>query len=189
MQSALGHWDWRTDKFVMESDPTKITEALTDFNEIITSLLVTEDIVKAIGVPDNEVIAKAGKKISTSNMEQIKLAHESLGKLIELDSNKEEDEEVKKEDIEKMIREAVAKAVEPLTKKLDTIEKEDEGVFKSNEEEEGNITDSVAKAIEKAIAPLVERVDKVEKARGISRGQEIDPEGEEIKKSVWDGLL
>ena len=189
MQSALGHWDWRTDKLVMESDPTKITEALTDFNEIITSLLVTEDIVKAIGVPDNEVIAKAGKKISTSNMEQIKLAHESLGKLIELDSNKEEDEEVKKEDIEKMISEAVAKAVEPLTKKLYTIEKEDEGVFKSNEEEEGNITDSVAKAIEKAIAPLVERVDKVEKARGISRGQEIDPEGEEIKKSVWDGLL
>ncbi len=96
---------------------------------------------------------------------------------------------MKKEDIEKMISEAVAKAVEPLTKKLYTIEKEDEGVFKSNEEEEGNITDSVAKAIEKAIAPLVERVDKVEKARGISRGQEIDPEGEEIKKSVWDGLL
>lgn len=190
MQTALGHWDWRTDKFVMESDPTKITEALTDFNEIISSLLVADDIVKAIGTPDNELIAKAGKKISTSNMEQIKSAHESLNKLIELDSNKEEDEEVKKEDIEKMIGEAVASAVAPLTKKLDSIEKEEgqEPEDKAGEGEEDSIADSVAKAIEKAIAPLVERVDKVEKARGISKSQETDPETE-VKKSVWDGLL
>lgn len=190
MQTALGHWDWRTDKFVMESDPTKITEALTDFNEIISSLLVADDIVKAIGVPDSEVIEKAGKKISTSNMEQIKSAHETLGKLIELDSNKEGDEEVKKEDIEKMIGDAVANAVAPLTKKLDNIEKEEgqQEDPKATEGEDGNIADIVAKAIEKAMAPLVERVDKVEKARGISKGQETDPETE-IKKSVWDGLL
>lgn len=192
LQTTLGHWDWRTDQFIMENDPGKITEALTDFNEIINGLLVAEDIVKAIGKPDEELIAKAGKKISTSNMEQIKVAHEALGKLIELDTEKEEEEsDVKKEDIEKMIGAAVAKAVEPLTKKLDTIEKEEgqETEPTGDETKTDTIADVVGKAIEKAMAPLVERVDKVEKARGISKSQEPDPEQTEVKKSVWDGLL
>ena len=193
LQSTLGYWDWRSDKFIMESDTQKIQEALQDFNEILTGILVSDDIIKALGTPDKELIAKAGKKISANNMTQIKTAYEALGKLVELDIQEEEEIDVKKEDIEKMIGVAVQKAVEPITKKLDGIEKgTDDGEGKETPEGEDNIADVVSEAVSKALKPLNDRLDKVEKARGIKKSEE-GPEHTEptepIKKSVWDGLL
>jgi hypothetical protein len=193
LQTTLGYWDWRSDKFIMENDAQKIQEALQDFNEIITGILVSDDIIKALGTPDKDLITKAGKKISANNMTQIKTAYEALGKLVELDAQEEEEIDVKKEDIEKMIGEAVQKAVEPITKKLDDIEKGAEGTDgeEGTETTEGqdNIADVVSEAVAKALKPLNERLDKVEKARGIKKSEEDPEPTDPIKKSVWDGLL
>lgn len=189
LQSTLGYWDWRNDQFVMEGDPVKIQEALQDFNEILTGILASGDVVKALGTPDKNLITKAGKKISTNNMTQIKTAYEALGKLIELDSQ-EGETEVKKEDIEKMIGAAVEKAVEPITKKLDEIEKGvDGGQGSEPSEGDDNIADVVSKAITKALEPLNERLENVEKSRGIKKSEDDQEPAESIKKSVWDGLL
>jgi hypothetical protein len=190
LQSTLGYWDWRKDKFIMESDSQKVQEALQDFNEIITGILVADDIIKALGTPDKGLVNKAGKKISTNNMTQIKTAYEALGKLVELDIQEEGETEVKKEEIEKMIGEAVIKAVEPITKKLDDIEKgADGGEGEESGEGEDNIADVVSEAVAKALKPLNDRLDKVEKARGIKKSEEDPNNTEVIKKSVWDGLL
>lgn len=193
LQNTLGYWDWRSDKFIMENDAQKIQEALQDFNEIITGILVSDDIIKALGTPDKDLIIKAGKKISANNMTQIKTAYEALEKLVELDVQEEEEIDVKKEDIEKMIGEAVQKAVEPITKKLDDIEKGAEGTDgeegTETTESQDNIADVVSAAVAKALKPLNERLDKVEKARGIKKSEEDPEPTDPIKKSVWDGLL
>lgn len=216
MQSALGYWDWRTDQFIMETDSTKVQEALQDFNEILTGLLTTGDVIKAIGAPDKELITKAGKKISTNNMTQIKTAYEALGKLIELDQ--EEEIDVNKSELEKMIGEGIAKALAPFVTKLEGVEKSVEGegegiakakikcpecgvsidskatkcpdcgaaITKSLEKSE-DIAEIVTAAINKAIEPLSQRLDTVEKARGIKKSID-DPSGQEthVAKSYMD---
>lgn len=192
LQTTLGYWDWRSDKFIMESDSNKIQEALQDFNEIITGILVSGDIVKAVGVPDEELIAKAGKKISTTNMDQIKTAYEALGKLIELDANKnEEDKDVKKEEMQKLIGDTISKALEPINEKLNVLEKEEvkkettpEETLKSEE-----LSEVLSAVVAKAIEPISSRLEAVEKARGIKKSEENEENQTEVKKSLWDGLL
>lgn len=218
VQESLGHWDWRSDQFIMENNPEKITEALQDFNDILTGILLSDDIVKAIGKPNKEAIEKAGKKISTNNMDQIKTAHEALAKLIEANSN-EEESEVEKKEIEKAIGEGISKALEPFISKLEGVEKGigDEPITKAkvkcpdcgamidskatkcpecdakitkSANESDNIAQIVTDAINKAIEPLNDRMDKVEKARGIAKGaNENGNEETPVTKSVWDGLL
>jgi hypothetical protein len=160
----------------METDPTKIQEALTEFSSIITEILSSGDnIMKSIGKPP-ESIAKAGKKISSANMIEIKSAHEALGKLIELDS--EEGEEVKKEDIEKMVGEGIAKALEPVVVKLDAVEKNSTPAATPAQEQPeltaDDVTKMVSEAVTKAVEPLTQRLEKVETARGIAKQAETE---------------
>ncbi|KGK88033.1 XkdF-like putative serine protease domain-containing protein [Clostridium sp. HMP27] len=192
LQSVLGYWDWRQDKFVMESDPVVIQEALQDFSEILSGILVSEDIIKAIGTPDKELITKAGKKISTNNMTQIKTAYEALSKLIELENPEGEEGEidVKKEEIEKMIGEAVTKAINPLKEKLNIVEKE-EGAEDETQNEElkpEDIAQLVSQAVNKAVEPLSNRLDQVEKARGLKKSLDDDgePQDTPVAKSYMD---
>lgn len=88
-------------------DETTIREALEDFNSIVVDLLADKD-----GVFKS--IEKAGKKISTQNMETLKGIHESMGAFLEK-FKEEEDEEVNKAEIEKTVTEAIAKAMSNLT--------------------------------------------------------------------------
>ncbi|MCM2674086.1 XkdF-like putative serine protease domain-containing protein [Alkalicoccobacillus plakortidis] len=105
--------------------------------------------------------------------------------------NKEEDD-LKPEDITA----AVEKAVKPLNDRIDAFEKQQEQEG-PNEPEGGDdnpneeLADTVMKAVEKAIEPVSERLTKLEKARGISKQDDTDGDGqqEQIKKSVWDNLL
>jgi hypothetical protein len=157
----------------METDPTKIQEALTEFSSIITEILSSGDnIMKSIGKPP-ESITKAGKKISSANMTEIKSAHEALGKLIELDSEGE-GEEVKKEDIEKMVGEGIKKALEPVVTKLDAIEKGEQPGQESKDLSIDDVTKMVTDAVTKAMEPLAQRIEKVETARGVVKQVEAD---------------
>jgi len=135
-----------------------------------------------------ETITKAGKKISSANMTEIKSAYEALGKLIEQNADGES-EEVKKEDIEKMVNEGITKALEPVTAKLDAIEKGEQPGQESQELTADDVTKMVTEALTKAVEPLAQRIDKVETARGIAKQADGDGNPQEVKKSVWDGLL
>ena len=94
-----------TGEYEVVHDESKIKEALEDFSDIITDLLVSgEDIYKSI--------EKAGKKMSTQNKETLKSIHESLGAfLANFDDDDKEEKELNKSEIEKVVTDAIEKAM------------------------------------------------------------------------------
>ena len=92
-----------TGRYEVVHDESKIREALEDFNAIVTDLLTNDD-----GVFKS--IEKAGKKMSTQNKETLKGIHESLGVFLSK-FDEEEEEEVNKSDVEKIVADAITKAM------------------------------------------------------------------------------
>ncbi|WAE47021.1 XkdF-like putative serine protease domain-containing protein [Bacillus subtilis] len=79
-----------------------------------------------------EPVAKAGRKFSASNLQEIKNAHAALGNLLSQVETKEGEEEMTSEEVTKSIQEAL----EPIKKRLETLEKEEELNKKDKEKEE-----------------------------------------------------
>ncbi len=168
-------WDWEAK---WETDEEKIKAALEDFNKIVTDLLLADEVLKSIGKPPEEVqkayVEKAGKTISAINMKAIQTAYETLGGLIEANTEEEGEETMKAEDITK----AVEAALEPVTKRLDALEKANEPGTEGDPAGEVEKTDAeiITEAVEKAVAPLTERIEKMEQSRNVSK-QQTPPEG------------
>lgn len=191
LQDTLQKYNWSSDKYEFETDAQKVQEALSEFSAIVTEILTTDNIVKSMGKPP-ETVLKAGRKISTANMAEIKSAHEALSKLIDQNAD-EESEEVKKEDFEKMMAEGIAKALEPVTAKLSELEKSAEPAAepaKAPEQAEmtaDDVTKMVADAVTKAVEPLTQRIEKIEVARGVAKQVETDPApAASVTKSYMD---
>jgi hypothetical protein len=168
--TTIRSYNWQTDKYVFEEDETKIREAIQDFVDIMNEILLTDNVLKAIGKPPED-IQKAGKKISAANMQKIKEAHAALAELVALEE--EEEEEVKKEDIEKLLDEKLS----AITKRLDEIEK-GEGVSNQGEGQqsgEDDIAKQLGEILDAKLDPIMKRLDAVEKARGISKQADQDP--------------
>ncbi|MCM3452743.1 XkdF-like putative serine protease domain-containing protein [Heyndrickxia oleronia] len=176
LNSVIFNWDEWYENRTIEDDPDTIREALQDFVDIAQQVLLEEDIVKAIGKPP-ETIEKAGKKISNARMNKINAALDALSEL--KSEVEEEEEEVKKEDIEKMLDEKLS----PITKRLDSIEKED-GKEETPKGEE-DVLKQFGEVLDQKLAPINDRLDAVEKARGISKQlEQITPtnEQEQVQK-------
>ncbi|GIN39040.1 XkdF-like putative serine protease domain-containing protein [Heyndrickxia oleronia] len=176
LNSVIFNWDEWYENRTIEDDPDTIREALQDFVDIAQQVLLEEDIVKAIGKPP-ETIEKAGKKISNARMNKINAAFDALSEL--KSEVEEEEEEVKKEDIEKMLEEKLS----PITKRLDSIEKED-GQEETPKGEE-DVLKQFGEVLDQKLAPINDRLDAVEKARGISKQLEQTPptnEQEQVQK-------
>lgn len=171
LNAVLFRWDsWESG---IETDPEIIRDALQDFVEIAQDVLVQEDIVKAIGKPP-EQIAKAGKKISASNLQHIDDAIAALTELKnktasaddEQDEDEGEEDELKAEDISKAVQAAVApiaKQVTDLTNEITELKKQEGGSTPdAGTPEEGTGTepeaDALTDAIAKALAPLTEQM-------------------------------
>lgn len=168
--SAL--WDNRTPGV---TDFERLKEATQEFLEIITEIQTAGDIQKAME-DKPESIQKAGKQISTANQKKIKQAHDLLGELIE----SEEETDVKKEDIQKMLDEKFA----PLEQRLDSLEKgENPDENKGSGEGEEEFAKQLGDILEQKLAPITNRIEKVEQARGISSQAHDDP-NESIQKST-----
>jgi len=176
-ESVLRRYNWQTDEYEFENDETKIREAIQDLSDILIDLLTSENIAKAVGKPP-EKVEKAGKKISSANMQKIKDAHAALAELVALEE--EEEEEVKKEDIEKMLDEKLS----PITKRLEAIEKE-EGTGSDGEED---IAKQFSEILDTKLAPITERLEAVEKARGVSKQADTDGSGT-VQKSDGPSYL
>lgn len=99
----LDKYNPETGKYENVHDENIIRDALEDFNAIVIDLLASDDgLLKSI--------EKAGKKMSTQNKEALKGIHESLGAFL---ANFEEDNEVNKSEVEKIVADAIAKAMKP----------------------------------------------------------------------------
>ncbi|MEG7381838.1 XkdF-like putative serine protease domain-containing protein [Bacillus subtilis] len=188
LNSALFKWDYSEG---METDPEKIREALQDFVNIAQEVLISNDILKAIGSKPEE-LQKAGRKFSASNLQEIKSAHTALGNLLSQVETEGEEEEMNAEDVAKSIKEAL----EPIQKRLTELEKDedpkkkDEKKATEEEEAEKEAEKKLKKAITDAVQPLADRIEAIEKSRGISKQDETTSETEtQVNKSIWTGLL
>ncbi|OAB34249.1 terminase [Paenibacillus macquariensis subsp. defensor] len=201
LNSVLFRWEsWESG---MESDPETIREALQDFVEIAQDVLLQDDIVKAIGTPP-ELIAKAGKKISSGNLKHV---DDAITALTALKNNTvpvepEEEDDLKAEDIAKAVTAAMApitKQVEGLTAEIAELKKEEgmgeqpAGTESVATSEQNDVTD----AITKALAPFTEQIQTlaadVQLVKNSRGGSVQGGENEEINKASggvsFTGLL
>ncbi|MCY8330760.1 XkdF-like putative serine protease domain-containing protein [Bacillus spizizenii] len=188
LNSALFKWDYSEG---METDPEKIREALQDFVNIAQNVLISDDILKAIG-PKPEELQKAGRKFSASNLQEIKSAHTALGNLLSQVETEGEEEEMNAEDVAK----SIAEALEPIKKQLAELEKDEDPKKKKDEEKTAEEEESekeaekkLKKAITDAVQPLADRIEAIEKSRGISKQDETSETETQVNKSIWSGLL
>ncbi|MBU4617836.1 XkdF-like putative serine protease domain-containing protein [Bacillus sp. GG161] len=185
LNSVLFKWDSYDDED-LETDPEKVRAALEDFVEITEEILLTDDLAGIQTDPPKEV-AKAGRKFSAANLNELKNARAAIDNLLSQAEEKEE-EEVNKEDLQKMLDETIA----PVVKRLDDLEKgEGEGQTDPQEKQiDEEVAKEMAAAVEKALAPVVDRVEALEKARPQGKGVG-DQQQQDLQKSetVWGGLL
>lgn len=97
LQDTLCHWDSWSGKDVLETDETKVKDALADFVSIVEGILTSPTpVTKQLAAADKP-IEKAGKKISGANLETLQTAYAALGVLLEaVAETKPEDEEKEK---------------------------------------------------------------------------------------------
>ncbi|KJD52405.1 phage portal protein, partial [Bacillus amyloliquefaciens] len=95
----------------------------------------------------------------------------------------EEEKKMKRSEVQGTIEAVLA----PLLKRLDDLE----GDKAADEKEQQTDQDAhVKEIVEDMLAPLIARIEALEKMRGASKQAAAEKEGEEeVKKSIWSGLL
>lgn len=178
---------------IWESNPDidRMATALDDMKDILSSIkggytiAKSEDSVQAENIV-LESIKKAGKVLSQKNHEKLDEALALISEIKEAASPQEEDE-MKAEDIAEIVKQAV----EPLTTKLDKIEKQVNGE-ETPTPEELTEEEKTAAVIQKALEPFAERLENIEKAASIRKSLDPDeeyiPGQQPIKKSIWTGV-
>lgn len=97
-------------------------------------------------------------------------------------------EDMKKEDLQEIIKEAIS----PINEKIEAIEKELNPETPEPEietKQDGISKEDITKAVTDALAPLTERIEKIENHKGISK--QLEGEEEEVKKessSIFAGI-
>lgn len=170
LQSTLGLNRYGDDSKV-ESSPSKIKSALSDFAKITNEILLgkDDDIQKFA-----EEVQKAGRKISSSRLAELKNAHAALSKVIEesgeTDGSSEGGLEVEKKEIESVVKGAIEDALKPLNERFERLEKAEvpQQEESSGETSGESVATIVKAAISEAMTPVNERLEKIEKARGMS---------------------
>lgn len=132
----------------------------------------------------DQVIEKAGKVFSRANLEQLKQAKENIDSLITQAESKEDIINMNQTELDTMLTQAISKAMQPISDKIEKIEKS-MGINEKTEEEK--TIEILTQAIEKAMQPISDRVEKIEKTRGTSRQKEVE-NIEKNDKSTFNGL-
>ncbi|MCZ2738673.1 hypothetical protein [Bacillus safensis] len=127
----------------MKTDPEKVRAALQDFVEITQEILLTDDLAGIQTDPTEEVI-KAGRKFSAANLNELKNARAAIDNLLSQAEEKEE-EEVNKENLQKMLDDTIA----PVVKRLEDLAK-GEGEQQSDPQEK-QIDEGVTKEMAAAV--------------------------------------
>ncbi len=181
LSGVLYRYDPMKDEYVYETDGKKIKEALIDFNAVVTELLSSSDITKALTEAEKpDTIIKAGAKMSAKNLSNLKDIHTKISELISsVETKKEDDEDMSKDDVVK----AVNEALEPITKSLDEITKSLNAGSDQPQTDNNAVTSAeVAEIVTKAIAPITEQIEKIAKAKGLPSNLGSGEEAGEVKK-------
>lgn len=144
--------------------------------------------VKKMAEALSEPLEKAGKALSTANQTKIKAAYESLGELLSMtgDNQNEEELDMKKEDLEAVIKEAIS----PLNAKIEALEKVQGDQLIAQTEPVEITKEDLGISIQEALAPLTERIAKIEAARGTSNQMTQDYQSiEKGNEPIFHGLL
>ena len=183
----LGTWNWD-----YSSDEEKIREALADFSEIVTSILTSGSVLKSLNKAageSNGVVTKAGKSLSSKNLETLQDISNRLSNFLSAfedqeddegdadvekssKKSKKEDEEMTGKEVEEIAAKAVEKAMKPIVDQLDAIAKGEDGAgidieSSGKEATDDDVTEIVDKAVEKAVQPIAEKLDAICKSRAI----------------------
>ena len=207
LENVLRRWDYWTDEPAYETDEAKVREALEEFNEIIVEILedntstITKELHDAHPAESTtdgaEAVEKAGRKMSRANCQKLNgIAQQLIEFAKEFDddepdaaqedeqdddattTDEKEETEVNKDDIQKMVEEAVQKAMQPAeTSTEQTVEKTEE----LNAEAVQKMIDA---AIEKAMQPAEQQVEKAEQAS--EQAEALTAEA--VQKMVEDGI-
>ncbi len=179
LQNTLLKYDWCNDSGKFETDETVIREALTEFSEIIMSVLAAPNVMKALA--KNAPVEKAGKKISGKNRDTLQSIYDNLGSLLaEFADEEKEETEVTKAEVQTIVDESIKKALEGVnttpaaetpaaepTLTAEAVEKMvTEAVQKALEPKDEPMT---AEAVQQMVTDAVQKaVEPVLKARGVS---------------------
>ena len=211
LQSILQRWDYWSDENVYETDEGKIREALTEFNEIIIEVLsdstsITKELhdahpaeEPAAEIAEDQQVEKAGKKMSKANKERLNNICRQLSDFVKEfddepepdpeaegesgDDKKDEQEEIEmtREDVQKMIDESVQKALAPTE-----AEKQPEQAVEKAEEQ---ITaDAIQKMIDAAIEKAVNTVEKAKETAVEQPAAESAMSAENVSKMIDDAI-
>lgn len=180
----------------LESDESKVREALQDFTDIVTQLLASGDIIKSLS---STPISKEHGGHDVSDISTLRGIYDNLGSYIsnvdksaaENNIKKEDEEDMNAEEIRKMVGEEVKKAVEPIAKQIEALAKEDqEGQDSSGTGEAAetggtpgsdDISKMIGDEIQKAIAPITNALEPIMKSRALP-GNLNGADGSEVQK-------
>lgn len=184
-RSVIRTYDYNTGKSSYADEAT-IREAVSDLSDLLNQILLSDNIIKALGdIPED--VEKAGKKISTARLNRLQGLYSELGSILSEVEEKEAEEEVEvtKEELMKTINEAL----EPITQKLDTLEKSDkeveqkvDEVEKEAKETQEDLAKSFAEVLKEQLAPINDRLETLEKARGVKKSAEVEKQEEVVKE-------
>lgn len=163
------------------------TRALMDNIWRVNDTLVStmRDILGNPDVKDKEVLIATAidehgeyLKAKTKGVDDVKKSFDFF--------KKEEEEDMKKEDLQEIVK----GAIEPLNAKIVALEKElNPGEENKDDSKEGIITkEDITKTVKQAMEPLSERIEKIEDQKGISRQLENEEREVEKSTSVFAGI-
>ena len=178
LQDVLFKRNTPTGNSEIETDAEKIKECLSDFSEIVQSILTD----------DTDTVMKAGKTLSAKNMASLKSVYESIGKLLE--EAGETEEKMTKAEVMDFIKSEIQKAenesgkgsekLDEKTKKfiVDTVKE----VFAESQKNKSVTKEEVAEMVKSAMKPLYE-------ARGIASNLNNEPEPVGKSDDIFEGMF
>lgn len=147
LEDVLYRYNWQMGRYEFEDNENLITEALTEFNAIVTDLLTGgQPVAKALA---SGSVFKAGKAMSNANKETLTSIYDSLGAFLKKFNDEQEETDVTKKEITDAIAEGVAKALAPAQQQPEAVEKAAENTPITAE----TIEKMVDAAVKKALAP------------------------------------
>ncbi len=169
----------------IEDKPAKISQVVDEFKAYLLGRINQIGFAKAA----EQLVEKAGRKISAARLQALKEAHSILAQIIaeaEADST-EEGTMVTKEELTKMVADAVSEATKPISERLEKLEKQAEEKPEAAQEED--LQAVIKAAVAEAVKPLEARLEVVEKARGISNRVPEEKDRVEKSESFWGGVF
>lgn len=180
---------------ILESDVTdkiaRITSSIEEFRAHLIGKLNQIGIAKALELYTEEPVEKVGRKISAARLKALKDAYNILAQIIaeaEADNQDGEGTQVTKEELAKMVAEAVNEATKPISERLEKLEKQADGKSEAGQEKD-DLQEVIKAAVAEAVKPLEDRLEVVEKARGISNRVPEEKDKVEKSESFWGGVF